>query len=288
MSSTPVAFDYVRPATIDDALAQLAGADPEVKILAGGHSLLPLLKTRLARPERVVDIGRLAELRGVRTSPDGALSIGALTTYTALLDDPSITAYGLLADVLPTIGDVQVRNRGTIGGSVAHVDPASDLPACLLALDAEVVIRSAGGGRTVPITDFFRGPFHSVLEPHELVTEIRLPVAPGSYGSAYRSVEQAASGYALAGAAVVVGRSSGGGGAFDRVAVGIAGVGDHPYRATATEDVFVRSGDPRAAAELATQGIKVAADMHADQEYRTALVKVQVRRAFEAAIERAG
>jgi carbon-monoxide dehydrogenase medium subunit len=286
--STPVAFDYVRPSTVDEALRHLAGADPEVKILAGGHSLLPLLKTRLARPERLIDIGRLAELRGVRRLSDGGLAIGALTTYTELLADASVTAHGVLADVLPTIGDVQVRNRGTIGGSIAHVDPASDLPACLLALDAEVVVRSARGGRTVPITDFFRGPFHSVLESDELIVEIRLPPAPGAYGSAYRSVEQAASGYALAGAAVVVGRSGGGNGAFDRVAVGISGVGDHPYRATATEDVFVRSGDPRAAAELATQGIRVASDMHADREFRTALVKVQVRRAFEAAIERAG
>jgi carbon-monoxide dehydrogenase medium subunit len=286
--STPVAFDYVRPSTVDEALGHLAGGDPGVKILAGGHSLMPLLKTRLARPERLVDIGRLAELRGVRRQPGGGLSIGALTTYTELLGNPDVTFYGLLADVLPTIGDVQVRNRGTIGGSVAHVDPASDLPACLLALDAEVVARSAAASRTIPITDFFRGPFASVLEPNELITEIRLPASSGAYGSAYRSVEQAASGYSLAGAAVVVGRSAGGNGAFDRVTVGVSGVGDHPYRATGTEDLFLRSGDARAAAELATQGVRVASDMHADSDYRTALIKIQVRRAFEAAIARAG
>ncbi len=285
---TSLAFDYRRPDSVDQALALLAEADPGTKVLAGGHSLLPIMKTRLAQPGRLIDIGHLGELRGVHRLGDGGLSIGALTTYSRLLANPAITVYGLLADVLPTIGDVQVRNRGTIGGAVAHVDPAADLPACLLALDAEVVVRSARGGRTIALTSFFEGAFNSVLLPDELITEIRLPAASGDYGSAYRAQEQPASGYALAGAAVVIGRSTGGGGRFDRAAIGITGVGECPYRASAVEQEFLSSGDPAAAAAHATDGVLVASDIHADREYRTALIRVQVRRALEAAIERVG
>lgn len=284
----PAAFGYARPATIDEALALLAESGTDSKVLAGGHSLLPLMKTRFARPGRLVDIGRIAELKGVRRLADGRLAVGAMTTYAEALADPAVTAYALLADVLPTIGDVQVRNRGTIGGSLAHVDPASDIPACLLALDAQVVVRSVRGSRTLALDGFFTGSFATLLADDELLTEIRLPAASGNYGSAYRNIEQAASGYALAGAAAVVGRSGGGRGAFDRCYVGVTGVGDHPYRARAVEDEFLRTGDARAAAVHATDGAKVGSDMHADRDYRTALARVQVRRALEAAVARAG
>src|SRR6188474_2774628 len=184
----PPAFDYVRAGSVDEALELLAvGGDS--KLLAGGHSLLPLMKLRLARPERLIDIGRLEELRGVRELADGGLAIGALTTYAVLIDDARVARYAVLADALPRIGDVQVRNRGTIGGSVAHADPAADLAAVLLALDAEIVARSgARGERVLAVAEIFEGPFTTVLAEDELVTEIRLPGASGRVGSAYESL----------------------------------------------------------------------------------------------------
>ena len=154
----PAAFAYQRPASIEEALA-IIGSDPGAKVLAGGQSLIPLLKLRLGSAETLVDIGRLPGLRGVRQRDDGWLAIGALTTYAELLESPA-AEYGLLRDALPHIGDVQVRNVGTIGGSIAHADPASDLPACLLALEAELVIRSAGGERTTPDQRVLRGCLH--------------------------------------------------------------------------------------------------------------------------------
>src|SRR5579859_2656859 len=276
----PAAFEYHRPTSVDDALALLAEHGSDAKLLAGGMSLLPLMKLRLARPERLIDIGRLGDLRGVRRLPDGGLAIGALTTYAELLANREVTVYALLADALPGIGDIQVRNAGTIGGAVAHADPAADLPACLLALEAEVVARSQAGERTIPIDECITGAFASSLRPDELVVEIRLPAASGAFGSAYRSLEQPASGYALAGAAVVVGPGV--------CRIGITGVGEHVYRATAAERAFVDGGDAAAAAAHATDGVTVNADIHADAAYRAALAATQVRRAIETAVARAG
>ena len=283
---TSAAFAYVRPTTLDEALSVLATSDGDTKVLAGGHSLLPIMKTRLARPDRLVDIGRLAELRGIRRLPDGRLSIGALTTYTEMLADPAVTAYGLLADVLPRIGDVQVRNRGTIGGSIAHADPASDMPAILLALDAEIVARSAGGERTIPITSFFEGAFASALEPEELITEVRLPGGRDDVGSAYRAIEQPASGYSIAGVAAVIGAHDGSRWRF--CSVGVTGVGEHPYRASAVEAAITSGASIEDAASHACDGVAVASDIHADREYRAHVARVIVRRALEAAIARLG
>lgn len=218
----PAAFGYTRAGSLDEALRIIA-SDAGAKVIAGGQSLLPLMKLRLAAPEMVVDIGRLRELRGVRTLGDGRLAVGALTTYSALMDSPA-RGYGVLHDVLPSIGDVQVRNRGTVGGAVAHADPASDLPAVLLALGAELVLRSASSDRTVPADGFFRGPFSTALRHDELLTEIRLPAPLDNAGSAYASLEQPASGYSMVGvaAAVVVGE----GGVIERVGIGVTGVSE--------------------------------------------------------------
>ncbi len=231
----PATFDYVRPASLDEALALLA--DPGAKALAGGMSILPLLKLRLASVDRLVDIGRLPELRGIRRHADGGLAIGALTTYDELLASPDAMAYPLLADALPGIGDVQVRNRGTVGGAVAHADPNSDLPACLLALEAVLALRSPRGERSGPLDGFYTGAFASLLAPDELVIEVRLPAASGSAGSAYASLEQPASGYALVGAAAVVH-------ADGSARIGITGVGEVPYRAKAVEAALASGASP--------------------------------------------
>jgi carbon-monoxide dehydrogenase medium subunit len=282
----PAAFDYVRATSLDDALARLAAGGGSVKAIAGGQSLLPLMKLRLARPETLVDIGRLAELRGVRRLSDGRVAIGALTTYDEMLRDATLRDYGLLRDQLPHIGDVQVRNRGTIGGAIAHADPASDMPAILLALDAEVVARSTRGERAIPITRFFQGAFTSALEPDELITELRLPGGRDDVGSAYSAIEQPASGYSIAGVAAVVGAHAGGRWGF--CAVAVTGVGEYPYRASAVESAVHAGASFADAASHATDGVTVASDIHADREYRTHVASVQVRRALEAAAARLG
>ena len=282
----PAAFEYVRATSLDDALARLAAADGAAKIIAGGQSLLPLMKLRLARPELLVDIGRLAELRGVRRLPDGRVAVGALTTYDEMLSDEVLGHYGLLRDALPNIGDVQVRNRGTIGGSIAHADPASDMPAILLALDAEVVARSARHERTIPITKFFEGAFSSALASDELITEVRLPGGRDDVGSAYRAIEQPASGYSIAGVAAVIGAHDGK--RWNFCSIGITGVGEHPYRASAVENAILGGASIPDAASRATDGVNVASDIHADGEYRTHVATVQVRRALEAAAARLG
>jgi carbon-monoxide dehydrogenase medium subunit len=290
----PAAFDYSRASTVDEALALLMEHGADAKLLAGGQSLLPYMKLRLARPDRLIDIGRIDSLRGVRALPDGRLAIGALTTYAQLLDDPKVMGLALMADALPRIADVQVRNRGTIGGAIAHADPAADIPAVLLALEAEVMARSARHGeRTIPIGDFFEGAFSTALAPDELVTEIRVSSPSGSYGSAYRMLEQPASGFAIAGVAVVVGRSGANGsadGEVDDVRVAVTGVGEKPYRATSVEDALRGTKLGSAAIGNAvgsiTDSVAVQGDIHADVAYRTAMAGVMARRALEAARER--
>jgi carbon-monoxide dehydrogenase medium subunit len=283
----PAEFTYRRATSLDDALSALASGDGSAKVLAGGMSLLPLMKLRLASPGALIDIGRLDELKGVRQLPDGRLAVGALTTYAELLDSPA-QHYGLLKDALPEIGDVQVRNRGTVGGSIAHADPASDLPACLLALDAELVLRSASGERTVPVNGFFEGPFATGIRADELLTEIRLPGPRDDAGSAYVALQNPASGYAIVGVAVVVFKGPDGGLVGANVA--LTGVGDVAYRATAVETALA-SGDGSAAAiaaaaEHATEGQTVNGDIHADRDYRARMAVVYTRRAIEAALAR--
>jgi carbon-monoxide dehydrogenase medium subunit len=285
----PAAFDYQRSAALEDALKAISVADGTVKLLAGGQSLLPLLKLRLGSADRLVDIGRLAELKGVRRLPDGRLAVGAMTTYREL-GDSSARHYGLLGDALPTIGDVQVRNRGTVGGAIAHADPASDLAACLLALDAEIVARSVKGERAIPVDGFFTGPFSTVLRSDELITEVRLPGPRDDAGSAYVCLEQPASGYAMVGVAVVV--FVAGDGKVAGVNVALTGVGQHPYRARAVEAALAGSdrsaASIKAAAAHATDGVDVVGDIHADRAYRTAMAAVYTRRAIEAALARLG
>ncbi|MET0772886.1 MAG: FAD binding domain-containing protein, partial [Candidatus Limnocylindrales bacterium] len=208
--------------------------------------------------------------------------------YAEVLESPLVAERSpLLIEVIEDIGDVQVRNRGTLGGSLAHVDPASDLPAAALALDASVVARSAGGERVVPVSELFAGPFVSTLEPGEIITELRLPGHAAGTGAAYRSITQPASGYSIVGAAAVVTVS---GGQVTSARIGITGVGEVPYRATAVEEALVAGGASAvaSAAAHAADGQEVNGDIHADAEYRTAMAAVITRRALEAAIARVG
>lgn len=284
----PAEFAYARASSLDDALKLLA-SNKGAKVIAGGQSLIPLMKLRLARPEKLIDIRRVKELKGIRTLSDGRISIGALTTYRELLDSKEIAHFGVLRDVLPTIADVQVRNMGTVGGSVAHADPASDLPAVLLSLDAEIVARSAKGERRIPASEFFVGTFTSALRDDELLTEVVLPKPRPDGHSAYASVEQKASGYAIAGVAAVLLLAP------DRsiawAGIGVTGVSDVPYRASAVEKALVGKKATAetfaAAAAHATDGRTVSSDIHADREYRAQMARVYVRRALEAAIARA-
>jgi carbon-monoxide dehydrogenase medium subunit len=281
----PAAFDYQRAATLDEALGLIGTSG--TKVIAGGMSLLPLMKLRLAGPERLVDIGRLKELKGVRKLDDGRLAIGALTTYSELGESPA-RHYGLIRDALPDIGDVQVRNRGTVGGAVAHCDPASDLPAVLLALDAEIVARSKRGEKIYPADGFFTGAFTTALAEDELITEVRLGGPRDDAGSAFLSLSQRASGYSIVGVAAVVIKE--GGDTITEAGVALTGVGDAPYRAKAVEAALVGTkGDPAAiaaAAAHATDGVTVNGDIHADAAYRTAMAAVYTRRAIEAALVR--
>lgn len=279
---TPAAFAYTRAATVDEALDLIAVGDPSVRVLAGGQSLIPLMKLRLARPERLIDVGRIAELRGIRDLPGGGLAIGALTTWAALLEDVRVRSYGALADALPVIGDVQVRNRGTIGGSLAHADPASDIAAPALALQMELIARSAARGeRTIAAYELFAGPFATVLQQDEMLIEVRVPPASSRKSSAYRALPQPASGYPIAGVAVALEGATG-------CVIGVTGVGEQPYRAFDVERA-VLDGTPFAdAARTIAAGQRVASDIHADRDYRAAMAVVIARRAFEAAVARLG
>ena len=262
----PAAVEHVRAASLDDALAALA--DPDAKALAGGQSLLPVLKLRVVRPSVLVDIGRL-DLGGVRL--DGAeLRIGALTTWDELARtiELRLAPLAAIADCAGDVGDLQVRNRGTLGGSLAHADPASDLPAVVLALGARLVLRSASGERTVDAAQFFHGPFTTALDQGELITEVVVPVVAGA-GSAYAKVEHPASGFALAGAAASV-RPDG----SERVAV--TGVGAQALLLPADRDPSASLADA-----------EIYGDRFASAEYRRHLAGVVVRRALERARERA-
>lgn len=262
----PASVRYARASDLDHALELLG--EPDAKVLAGGHSLLPVMKLRIARPSLVVDIGALP-LHGIEPR-EGKLHIGPLTTWDELASAPELgrTAIAAIAACAREIGDLQVRNRGTIGGSLAHADPASDMPAVLLALGATLTLRSPAGERRIALPDFLLGPFTTALEAQELITDIAVPVPAARSGSAYVSVEHPASGFALAGAAALVGPAG------ETVAVtGIAG----------TPLLLPDEADP--ADGLA--GLEVFGDRFAPAEYRRDLALTCARRALDTARLRA-
>jgi carbon-monoxide dehydrogenase medium subunit len=287
----PAAFEYSRATSVDDALNLLTQYAGSAKVIAGGQSLLPLLKLRVAAADRLIDIGRLSELRGIREW-EGGLSIGALTTYREILESPLAKRFPILAEAIKDVGDVQVRNRGTIGGSIAHADPASDFPAVAIALDAQIVLRSKAGERVVPAEQFLQGAFQTDIREDEILTEVRIPAAAASAGQAYVKLEQPASGYSNVGVAAVIRDVHGvmGSGKLESVRIGITGVGDVAYRASAVEagitGTACDTADISAAADHASDGQMVGSDIHADRTYRTAMAKVYTRRAIEAALHR--
>ena len=270
----PAPFDYLRADSIDAATAALVEHGDEAKLLAGGMSLLPLMKLRLAVPGVLVDVGRLDDLRYVRDAGDH-LAIGALTRHRDLEIDATLTAgCGVVRAVAAEVGDNQVRHRGTIGGSVAHGDPASDLPAVLLALDATFVARGPAGERTIAATDFFTGFLETALAPDELLTEIRVPKT-GANGFSYQKFNRRAQDWAIVGA--LAARVHG------ATHVTLVNMGATPLRASGVEAALASGATPEDAAQHAADGTEPSADLNASIEYREHLARVLTRRALEAA-----
>jgi len=278
----PQEFEYTAPATLHEALALIEGG--ERKILAGGMSLIPLMKLRLAAPGEVVDLGRVPGLGGI-TETDGVVRIGAMSTHHQVEISPIIRAKcPLLAETASHIGDVQVRNMGTMGGSVAHSDPAADYPAALLALEARFRLISAKSDRTVPASEFFVDAFTTALEPGEIVLEAQVPVEPSTEGHSYQKVAHPASGFAVVGVAARIQQSAG---KITVARLGITGMGPRAFRATQAEQLL-ESGAPIAQAIGAIGiGEEANSDLYADGDYRRHLARVYTARAVAIAMSRA-
>jgi carbon-monoxide dehydrogenase medium subunit len=277
----PAAFDYLRPATVEDAVAALAAAGEDAKVLAGGHSLLPVLRLRLAAPTLLVDLGGVSQLRGVRVDGD-ALVIGAMTTHAEVASSPEVAeSASLLAQAAATIGDRQVRHRGTLGGSLAHADPAGDLPTVAVALEAELVVAGSGGRRTVPAGEFFVDYFTTALAVDEVLVEVRVPRLAG-WGTHYAKVNRTAQAWATVAVAAAVKRENG---TISQARVALTNMGPTPVRASAVEQALAGGSidDIAAAAAQAAEGASPPSDTTASAEYRSHLATVLTRRALTAA-----
>jgi carbon-monoxide dehydrogenase medium subunit len=267
----PAAFSYARADSVDEAVALLAEHGDDAKLLAGGHSLLPLMKLRLATPSVLVDVGRLAELSFVRDDGD-TLAIGGLTRHHDVEHDAVLREHApLLAAAAGEVGDPQVRHRGTLGGSLAHGDPASDLPAVVLALRGSIVARGSGGERAIAADDFFRGFLETVLEPDEIITEVRIPKANGA-GWAFEKFNRRAQDWAIVGVAAIGG---------DEPGVALVNMDDRPVRASAVEAALRGGASAVDAAARADDGIDPPSDLNASAEYRRHLARVLVGRALD-------
>jgi len=279
----PAKFDYEVAASVEQAI-ELLGTRGDAKLLAGGHSLLPLMKLRFARPELLVDIGRIGELSYVRDAGE-QLAIGALTRHHDVANDPLVQEHcPIVSQAAGMIGDPQVRHRGTIGGSIAHGDAASDLPTVVLALDGEIAVRGPEGERVIPAGEFFRGFFETALGPQDVVTEIRVPKL-GTAGWSYQKFTRRAQDWATVGVAAVTRRDDG---TIAEAAIALTNMGPTPIRARAVEGALAgASVDSLAtAAELADEGTNPPSDTNANAEYRRHLARVLVRRAVEEALAR--
>jgi aerobic carbon-monoxide dehydrogenase medium subunit len=270
----PAPFTYKRASSVNEAVDLAAQDGDDAKFLAGGHSLLPLMKLRLAVPEVLIDIGRLGELSYVRDD-DGQILVGALTSHDELARSSLLASeLPLLAHAAAQVGDPQVRHRGTIGGSLVHADPAADLPAVVLALDATLVARGPSGSREIAAGDFFRSLFETALQPGELLTEIRIP-KPGNRGWAFQKFTKRAIDWAIVGVAVQGG------------SVALVNMGQTPVRASGVEQALAAGAGPRDAAAHAAEGTSPSTDINADGRYREHLARVLVGRALEESRSRA-
>lgn len=285
----PPSFKLLVPQSLDEALKMLAEHGGEAKLLAGGHSLIPLMKLRLARPAYVIYLGKLKELSYIREEGD-TIRVGALTTHSEIESSELLRERcPLLAETASKIGDRQVRNMGTIGGSIAHADPAADYPAALVALEAEVVLKSVNGERAVKVSDFIKGPYITDIDPQELITEIRIPVVNGAVGSSYEKLVFRASDFAIVGVAalIVLGKD----GTAERVRVGITGVAEGPVRAQGVEKELegkkITEEDIDKASKKASEGLNPPSDIRASSEYRKAMAEALTRRALIKALSEA-
>lgn len=282
----PTAFEYHRAKSVDDALKAMSAAGGNAKFVAGGHSLVPLMKLRLSEPGTLIDIARIPELAGIREK-GGQIEIGAATVHHAVASSRLLQdRCPIVADAAATIGDTQVRNRGTIGGSLAHADPSADLPAVMVALDAEIQLQNATGTRTVRATDFFQGLFTVDLQPGEIITAVRFePVK----SAAYKKLYQKASHYAIVGIAAALDVK---GGKIQSARIGLTGATTHAVRLSKLEKALAGQGTATDAIEKAAAGAggevaDINSDIHASEEYRRAMVGVFVKRAVLAAAARA-
>ena len=285
----PGQFEYHAPSTLDEALALLAEHGSDARVLAGGQSLIPLMKLRLASPAVLIDLNGVDSLSGIEEA-DGQLRIGAMTRHSALERSELIgSRYPLIADAAAVIADPLVRNRGTTGGSLAHADPAGDLGSVMTALGAEVVVNGPGGERTLPIDELLLGPFTTTLEEGEILTEVRVPQPAERSGGAYEKLERKVGDFATAAVAVQLTRENG---SCASIGIGLTAVGPTTIRASEAEDAL-RGGSLdedalRAAAELAAAASDPAADLRGSEEYKRDMVRVLTLRALRRAIERAG
>ena len=286
----PAAFDYIVPQTLDEALRALAAHGEDAKLLAGGQSLLPLLKLRLAHPKLLIDLTRVPGLSAIRRESD-KIVVGALATHYKIESSPLLKkSCLLLPETARTIGDVQVRNLGTIGGSLAHADPSGDWPAAILALGGELTLRGPTGERQLKAEEFFVGALTTAIEPNEILTEIRVPVLQRRCGSAYLKMAQQASGFAIVGVAVALKVDAKG--RCEEIGIGVTGLGDKPFRARAVEERLRGNKlTPKLIAASAAQvadGIKPLEDLHAAGPFRAHLARVYAARAIRAAAQRFG
>jgi len=279
----PAEFDYVRAGSVEDAVAALAEHGDDAKVLAGGQSLLPLLRMRLAYPEVVVDVGRVEEMRGVRDDGDHVV-IGAMTTHYEVIGNALLQAHcGLVVAATKTVADPAIRHRGTFGGSLAHADPAGDLPAVALALDAEFVIAGPGGRRTVAAADFFVDYLQTALSSDEVLVEVRLPKLGDGWGFHYEKFQRVVQAWAIVGVAAAVRRSNG---SISEARIGLTNMGSTPLRATATEQALA-GADLSAIADAAghaADGTSPSSDLNGAADYRQHLARVLTRRAVMAAV----
>lgn len=281
----PAAFDYVRPTSVTEAVAALGAAGEDGKILAGGQSLIPVLRLRLAYPTALIDVGRVAEMRGVRDDGD-AITIGAMTTHDDVLRDPLVREHApLIAQATQTVADPQVRHRGTFGGALAHADPAGDLGAVALALGCEFVAAGPSGERTIAASDFFADYLTTALTADEVLTHIRVPKLGAGWSSHYEKFNRVAQAWSIVGVAALIHRDNG---TIAEARIGLTNMGSTPLRATATETALagadVTTSAVGAAAEQAAEGTHPPSDLSGQSDYRAHLARVLTKRAVLTAL----